>query len=347
MKGARILITTLLLIAHSTVCLSQEATVSGGSEDAGFAASGEVIQPYDRLDVRIKGEPQLSDVYTIDPSGNIQFPLVGTVQASGRKASDLAADLESMFSIYLRHPALTVERIPQNHVSALPATAGGTGTLGSYSVYIMGAVKNPGVYYLREPISALQLIVRSGGIDEIRTIGYLGRELGLNPDLSNVTIISESGAARRVDLANWQSGKIEPSGLSPGDTVIVPGHRAGTFAIYGEVSDQGVFEINQPILITEALALAGARLYSDYKNVHILRGDPKNPEAFCINLKAILAKKDIDLLPVIQPGDTIYVRRNLLARWYDFVEVIRGAERTTDNVDKIRDHWTGRDIDRD
>ncbi|NUN98057.1 MAG: SLBB domain-containing protein [Candidatus Omnitrophica bacterium] len=128
----------------------------------------------------------------------------------------------------------------------------------------------------------------------------------------------------------------------------MPRHRAGNFAIYGEVSEQGVYEIGQPILLTEAIAMAGGLIrFSDFAKIQILRGDPQNPEALRVNLKEVLAKKKVELLPVIHPGDTIYIPRNLLSKWFDFVEVIRGARHVTEDFEEMRDHWTLRDIDRD
>lgn len=335
------------------VCLLALAAPSLGQADpneatsSGRPASGGVIQPFDRLDIQVKREPQLSDIYTVTPSGTLEFPLVGSVQASGRTADSLQKELETILGGYLRRPEITVELLEPERVRADQVVAGG-GSVGTYSVYIVGAVPTPGVYFLREPVNPFQLIVRAGGIDGVTQRGYNGREIGLFPDLANVTVVSDDGSLQRVDLSRWSEGKLSLGILKPGDTVIVPGHRAGNFAIYGEVSEQGVYEIGQPILLTEAIAMAGGLIrFSDFAKIQILRGDPQNPEALRVNLKEVLAKKKVELLPVIHPGDTIYIPRNLLSKWFDFVEVIRGARHVTEDFEEMRDHWTLRDIDRD
>lgn len=313
----------------------------------GRPASGGVIQPFDRIDIQVKREPQLSDIYTVTPSGTVEFPLVGSVQASGRTAESLKKELETILGGYLRRPEVTVELLEPDRVRSDQVVSGG-GSTGTYSVYIVGAIPTPGVYFLREAVNPFQLIVRAGGIDGVTQRGYDGQMTGLFPDLRNVTVLGEDGALKRVDLSGWSEGKLALEMLKPGDTVIVPGHRAGNFAIYGEVGEQGVYEIGQPILLTEAIARAGGLIrFSDFAKIQILRGDPKNPEALRVNLKEVLAKKKVELLPVIHPGDTIYVPRNLLSKWFDFVEVIRGARRVTEDVEEMRDHWTLRDIDRD
>jgi protein involved in polysaccharide export with SLBB domain len=280
--------------------------------------------------------------------GAIDFPLVGEVNASGRSVGSMQTDLQNMLSVYLRKPEITISILPEERIQAGTDAERKFGIANSYSVYIMGAVTTPGVYYLREPINPLQLIVRAGIDNNLTGRGYQGEKLGLFPDLQNITVVSEDGTVTHHDLSRLMEGKKKMDILKAGDTVIVSGHRAGTFAIYGEVRNQGVFEISQPVLLTEAIALGGGiQEFSDTKNIYILRGDPKNPQSFQVNLKDVYSRKNVDLLPVIQPGDTIYIPRTLLAKWYDFVRVMRGAEDVTENVENIRDHFTGRDIDRD
>lgn len=325
--------------------LATEPEGMGDSVNTGRAV-GSVIQPFDRLQITVKREPQLTDVYTVGPGGLVEFPLVGSIQASGRSAADLQVDLETQLSAYLKRPELTVELLEVDRTR----TGEGTGapSIGAYSVYIMGAVPAPGVYYLREPINPFQLLVRAGGINGLTERSYLGRDIGVFPDLANVSVVSEDGSVSRYDLSQWKNGKMQLEMLEPGDTVVVSGHRAGTFAIYGEIAEQGVFEIGQPILLTEAIARAGGLVrFSDFGKIRILRGKPENPEALQVNLKDILAKKQVDLLPVIYPGDTIFIPRNLLSKWFDFVDVMRGARQVTEDVEDMRDHWTLRDIERD
>jgi protein involved in polysaccharide export with SLBB domain len=321
----------------------------GDSRNTGRAA-GDVIQPFDRIDIRVKREPQLSDIYTVSPSGALTFPLVGAVQASGRTAEDLSRDLEQQLQAFLRRPEVTAELLAVDRTTTGLMEPGPQ--VGGYSVYITGAVDTPGVYYLREPTNVLQLMVRAGGFENLRLSrdsdqGYFEEQV-LFPDLESISIVGNSGQVRFVNLSMLGQRDVNMEILDPGDTVIVRGHHGGTFAVYGWVNSPGVYPLHQPILLTEALAHANPiRQYADLTKVKILRGDRENPEAFTVNLDKLHSTKTVDPLPVIQPGDTIYVPRNFYSRWLDFVDGIRGARNVTEDIEEMRDHWTLRDIRQD
>ncbi|MCA9433226.1 MAG: hypothetical protein KC940_22095 [Candidatus Omnitrophica bacterium] len=99
------------------------------------------------------------------------------------------------------------------------------------------------------------------------------------------------------------------------------------------------------MLITDAIALAGGTLrYGDLRRIHLLRGDAKNPQSLIINLSKVQSEKEISMLPLVYPGDTIYIPQSLYGKWVDFVEFIRGSSRASDDIENIRDNWTSRDI---
>ena len=321
----------------------------GDSRNTGRATGG-IIQPFDRIDIRVKREPQLSDIYTVSPSGTLTFPMVGALQASGRTVEDFARDLEQQLQAFLRRPEVTAELLTVERTTTGLVEPGPQ--VGGYSVYITGAVNTPGVYYLREPTNVLQLMVRAGGFDGLR-LGRdreegLVKEQVLLPDLENISVVGTDGQVRFVNLSALGQRDVDMEILDPGDTVIVRGHHGGTFAVYGWVTRPGVYPLRQPILLTEAMALASPnRQFADLTKVKILRGNRENPEAFTVNLDDLHSKKTVDPLPVIQPGDTIYVPRNFYSRWIDFVDGIRGARNVTEDIEEIRDHWTLRDIRQD
>ncbi|MCA9450430.1 MAG: hypothetical protein KC931_25125, partial [Candidatus Omnitrophica bacterium] len=49
-----------------------EAEGLGDSQNTGRAA-GAIIQPFDQVDIRVRREPQLSDIYNVSPAGSINF----------------------------------------------------------------------------------------------------------------------------------------------------------------------------------------------------------------------------------------------------------------------------------
>ncbi|MCA9427915.1 MAG: hypothetical protein KC994_22740, partial [Candidatus Omnitrophica bacterium] len=69
-----------------------------------------------------------------------------------------------------------------------------------------------------------------------------------------------------------------------------------------------------------------------------------NPQSLIINLSKVQSEKEISMLPLVYPGDTIYIPQSLYGKWVDFVEFIRGSSRASDDIENIRDNWTSRDI---
>ena len=66
------------------------------------------IGPGDQLEIRILSYPELSGSFSVAPDGRINLPLVGSVQAAGRTATELDGDLTAAYSVYLRNLDLTV-----------------------------------------------------------------------------------------------------------------------------------------------------------------------------------------------------------------------------------------------
>lgn len=294
------------------VCLVAECLAQAGPKE------GVVVRPLDRLEIQVRREPQLSDNYKVSPSGTIDFPMVGEVQVTGLRPEEVAAKIEERLGTYIRRPDVEA-RIVRGE-KAEPIVAEPPRAQGGYSVYLSGAVREPGAYYVNEPVTALQLIVRAGGMDNVFDPSHVPGSSSegsarILPDLKRVSIVSDQGEVETLDLSGMGQKDLELEPLSPGDTVIVPGHTRGSFAIYGWVGRPGVYRLNQPILLTEALARGVPdERFADLTRVKIIRGDPKNPEAFTVNLDRLVARKEVELLPVVRPGDTVYVPRNLFSR---------------------------------
>jgi polysaccharide biosynthesis/export protein len=64
----------------------------------------------DRLRILVFGQDSLSNTYTVDASGRIAFPLIGTVPAKGLTTADLEAALSGRLrGGFLREPQISVE----------------------------------------------------------------------------------------------------------------------------------------------------------------------------------------------------------------------------------------------
>ena len=120
-----------------------------------MAQAGEYIMcPGDALDITVLGHEDLSTVtaapegkYIVRPDGKLSFPLIGEVDITGMTIAQFTQALEQRLSAYLVNPQITVN----------------IAKLGTTRVYVLGEVKNPGLYELDKAHNDLDAIGKAQG----------------------------------------------------------------------------------------------------------------------------------------------------------------------------------------
>ena len=137
------------------------------------------IGALDALDVNVFQEPELSvKAIQVDASGTIALPLVGTVAAKGKTASDLSKEIASLLGArYLRDPQVTVT----------------VASSVSQKISIQGEVVEPGVYQLKGPTTLLDVISMAKGESEIAMLNQVvvfrdinGQRMGAVFDVASI-----------------------------------------------------------------------------------------------------------------------------------------------------------------
>lgn len=106
-----------------------------------------VLEAGDEISINVWRNDTLNRSLKIDPTGMIQFPLVGKVHAAGMTTDHLSAFIANKLSKYLIDPQVDVN-----------ATS-----LKNHKVYVLGEVKNPGVITLDHPLSLWEALASTGG----------------------------------------------------------------------------------------------------------------------------------------------------------------------------------------
>jgi protein involved in polysaccharide export with SLBB domain len=78
------------------------STFTGARADA-------ALHPGDKIDVTVYNHPELSGTRTLDASGNVALPIIGTISALNVEPSDLADRLRARFAPYVRQVAVDVQ----------------------------------------------------------------------------------------------------------------------------------------------------------------------------------------------------------------------------------------------
>lgn len=158
--------TVLLLALALSACVRREPLVSSDRltvvadaaalpaptrGDLTAADRPALIGPLDTIGVDVFNVPDLSREMQVDASGRIAMPLVGTIDARGKTAQELAAAVETALrGRYVRNPEVTV-----NIKSSV-----------SQVVTIDGQVVEPGLYPVTNQMTLLRAIASAKGMNE-------------------------------------------------------------------------------------------------------------------------------------------------------------------------------------
>jgi polysaccharide biosynthesis/export protein len=155
------------------------------------------IGPLDKLDVTVFEEPELSvKAIPVDASGLIALPLVGSVEARGKTASELSTELEKLFGEkYLKEPQVTVS----------------VASSVSQRVSIQGEVTEPGVYQVTGPTTLLEVLSMAKGETDVAK-------------LNEVVIFRNMNGQRMgavFDVASIRRGQADDPAVQGNDMVVV------------------------------------------------------------------------------------------------------------------------------
>ena len=108
------------------------------------------LGPEDVIEVSVYQEKELGGTVPVRPDGKISIPLIGEMPASGKTAIQLQQEITLKYAQFVAAPAVTVVVKEVN----------------SPKVSVLGEVKNPGVYKIKERSTLLDAIAMSGGLTE-------------------------------------------------------------------------------------------------------------------------------------------------------------------------------------
>jgi polysaccharide export outer membrane protein len=165
-----------------------------------------VIGPEDVLDIAVWDNAQITRTVPVRPDGKISLPLLNDMQAAGLTPMQLRDTLTE---------ALT-EYIPRTAVSVLVRE------VHSFKVSVIGQVKTPGRYELKDRATVLDVLAMAGGLTEYAS---RGRIVILREDPEGTTRqipfpFDKLTKNRATNLST--TGSVVNRCLLPGDVVLVP-----------------------------------------------------------------------------------------------------------------------------
>jgi polysaccharide biosynthesis/export protein len=117
-----------------------------------------VVGPSDQLVIDVFGIPEFSKTLTVDLTGQIALPMVGSLDVSGLTVRDLTALItERLRNAHIRQPIVTVNLT----------------TAANQVITVDGAVATPGIYPLVGRMSLVRAIARASGTTEFARENYV------------------------------------------------------------------------------------------------------------------------------------------------------------------------------
>ena len=192
-----------------------------------------VIGPGDELRIQVFGQINQQGSFTVDRTGNIAFPSVGTLHVAGVRYDQLAGFIKSQLDRVYRNFDVTVN----------------LGQLRSIQVYVTGDARRPGAYTVSSLSTLLNAVFASGG--PLAQGSMRDIQLKRTDGSGSTTVV-------HFDLYDLllKGDKSKDVPLQPGDVIFIPpvGEQV---AIAGSINNPAIYEITPGTTASQLMTLAG------------------------------------------------------------------------------------------
>lgn len=264
-------------------------------------AQERVIKAGDILEISVTGNPALSQAVIVNPDGTIDFPALQGVPVDGITIDRFQEILIAQLSRYLPATPLVFVRFGESY---------------PIKVTVLGQVVRPGLYVIANT-TTLQGAVGAAG-------GFIP-----GAQLSRIRLIHSSGMNKTEEIINLEQFYLQgdPSVLPilrDGDTVVIPGNPlAANVKVLGAVENPGSHEIFFQTTLLDILFMAGGPTEdANLNNIKIISQSGQNPQQVRINIKELLKSNSFKNIPLVMPGDVIYVSKKRV-NWRRLIDLAR------------------------
>ena len=238
-----------------------------------------IISGNDILEITVYDESELSTTVRVAQDGTISYPLLGNVEVAGFSVRSLEEKITKLLAEdYLVNPQVKVFVRQYANIS------------------ILGEVRSPGSYQMRERLTLTEAIALTGGFNT-------------GADTSAVKIIrtiEEKKQTLDIDFDRILERSLPDEELRANDVIIV--EPLGTFSIIGQIARPGVYSLKKGLTIVEVIGLAGGFTPIAAQNAtKIFREEGNRKVTIAVPVANIMASPDKGRNVLIKDKDTIVV----------------------------------------
>lgn len=188
----------------------------------------------DEVKLNVYGQPELTIEGQINNDGTLEIPLIGSTKIAGQSTGDAAKLIASRYQSgnYLKNAQVNLQVIQYR----------------SQVVSVLGKVSRPGKLVLEGATSLTEAIAWAGGI----------ADSGSEHLILVRTAANGHQERREYDLQKLLNREADHNSvvwLQDGDTIYVP--VAGRFYVSGEVRLSGMYALDRPLNVMQAIGVGG------------------------------------------------------------------------------------------
>lgn len=153
------------------------------------------VGPNDRLSIDVFGVPELARKVQVDAAGRLSFPLIGSLEASGKTPGELAQDIEGRLRTFVKNPQVTINLDESS----------------AQLVTVDGQVTKPGMFPVAGRLTLIRAVAVAGGTSEFAK-------------LEDVVVFRKVGGQSYAALYNLKAirrGTYEDPDIYPNDVIVV------------------------------------------------------------------------------------------------------------------------------
>lgn len=283
--------------------------ISSASAQEAVSLSDRRILAGDRLNISVREQPDMTQVYAVAGDGSIDFAFAGRVVIAELTSDEAARKLESVLeSKYFKEANVTISIA--NFVEG--------------NVLVTGAVLNPGELPFRGDsiLTLMEAIQRSGGLTD-QAAGDRVRILRWVPGGSMERQSIEVNVRAMLDTMDFSQDQY----LRSRDMIVVPfrGEEEGRneFLALGEVGNPGFHPYSSNLDVIKAVTrMGGLGEFADWESARILRPTQDGEYSLIpLDLGRLFSAADMSMNLPMQPGDIFFVPsiRNLVRAQVDLL----------------------------
>lgn len=260
------------------------------------------LGPGDSVNITIFGRDGADrDGLVISPDGKLSYMEAHDVQAAGLTIDELRDALDKELRKYYRNVRAIVT----------------PGEMQSKKYYILGKVVDKGAFTLDRPLTILEAVARSRGLET----GLFEKNTVELADLPRSFLV-RGGKRMPVDFEKlFAHGDMSQNvALQPGDYIYFPSANVNEVYVLGSIKSPGVQGITPNATVVSMITLRGGftdLAYSDH--VLVVRGSMSHPETFVVNVRKVLQGKGQDFR--LQPKDIVFVSDKPWARAEELLDI--------------------------